>query len=236
MINVIQGFARPRRGCLTVGCRVACLRPSPHTAPTRPGPGGDPLAPGRRGAALVGRGPARIGRSRTRHSPTGRSPGVAASRSHTTSAITRRRSRAAGSSTSHRAPDLVAIAAMNAGASAVIASDIDPFAAVAIGLNARANHDRITRPGAATSSTSRHRTWTLSSRATAGTRRASPSVSCLAPGASALPGSTSSSATRAAAISRRPLSRSSPRTRSGPRPSSRISTLKTGRVFTLRDQ
>ena len=39
---------------------------------------------------------------------------------------------------------LVAIAAMNAGASAVAASDIDPFAVVAIGLNARANHDRIT--------------------------------------------------------------------------------------------
>src|SRR6476619_444132 len=39
---------------------------------------------------------------------------------------------------------LVAIAAMNAGASSVIASDIDPFAVVAIGLNARANHRRIT--------------------------------------------------------------------------------------------
>ena len=39
---------------------------------------------------------------------------------------------------------LVAIAAMNAGASAVTASDIDPFAVVAIGLNARANHHRIT--------------------------------------------------------------------------------------------
>jgi predicted nicotinamide N-methyase len=38
---------------------------------------------------------------------------------------------------------LVAIAAMNAGASSVIASDIDPFAVVAIRLNARANHQRI---------------------------------------------------------------------------------------------
>ena len=39
---------------------------------------------------------------------------------------------------------LVAIAAMNAGASTVTAADIDPFAAVAIGLNARANGHRIT--------------------------------------------------------------------------------------------
>jgi len=39
---------------------------------------------------------------------------------------------------------LVAIAAMNAGASSVTASDIDPLAVVAIGLNARANHQRIT--------------------------------------------------------------------------------------------
>ena len=38
---------------------------------------------------------------------------------------------------------LVAIAAMNAGASVVTASDIDPVAVVAIGLNARANHYRI---------------------------------------------------------------------------------------------
>jgi predicted nicotinamide N-methyase len=39
---------------------------------------------------------------------------------------------------------LVAIAAMNAGASVVTATDIDPFAVVAIGLNARANGHRIT--------------------------------------------------------------------------------------------
>ena len=39
---------------------------------------------------------------------------------------------------------LVAIAAVNAGASTVTAADIDPFAAVAIGLNARANRQRIT--------------------------------------------------------------------------------------------
>ena len=138
----------------------------------------------------MGRGPARNGRSRTRHSPTGRSPGVAASPSPTTSEITRRRSRAGGSSTSHRAPGLVAIAAMNAGASAVTASDIDPFAV---------GRDRPQRtgqppsdhgPARATSSTSRHRTWTSSSRATAGTRRASPSVSCRGSSASALPGST----------------------------------------------
>ena len=38
---------------------------------------------------------------------------------------------------------LVAIAAMDAGASAVDAADIDPFAVVAIGLNARANGHRI---------------------------------------------------------------------------------------------
>ena len=38
---------------------------------------------------------------------------------------------------------LVAIAAMNAGASVVTAAEIDPFAVVAIGLNARANHHRI---------------------------------------------------------------------------------------------
>jgi predicted nicotinamide N-methyase len=38
---------------------------------------------------------------------------------------------------------LVAIAAMNAGAIAVTAADIDPYAAVAIGLNARANGHRI---------------------------------------------------------------------------------------------
>ena len=38
---------------------------------------------------------------------------------------------------------LVAIAAMHAGASAVTAADIDPFAVVAIGLNARANRQRI---------------------------------------------------------------------------------------------
>jgi predicted nicotinamide N-methyase len=39
---------------------------------------------------------------------------------------------------------LDAIAAMEAGASAVTAADIDPFAVVAIGLNARANGHRIT--------------------------------------------------------------------------------------------
>ena len=39
---------------------------------------------------------------------------------------------------------LVAIAAMNAGASTATAADIDPFAAIAIGLNARANGHRIT--------------------------------------------------------------------------------------------
>ena len=39
---------------------------------------------------------------------------------------------------------LVAIAAMYAGASAVIAADIDPFAILAIGLNGRANGHRIT--------------------------------------------------------------------------------------------
>jgi predicted nicotinamide N-methyase len=39
---------------------------------------------------------------------------------------------------------LVAIAAMNAGARAVDAADIDPFAVVAMGLNARANGHRIT--------------------------------------------------------------------------------------------
>jgi predicted nicotinamide N-methyase len=38
---------------------------------------------------------------------------------------------------------LVAIAAMNAGASAADAADIDPFAVVAIGVNARANGHRI---------------------------------------------------------------------------------------------
>lgn len=38
---------------------------------------------------------------------------------------------------------LVAVAAMNAGASEVSAADIDPFAVVAIGLNARANGHRI---------------------------------------------------------------------------------------------
>lgn len=39
---------------------------------------------------------------------------------------------------------LCAIAAANAGATAVIAADIDPFAAVAIPLNARANRHRVT--------------------------------------------------------------------------------------------
>lgn len=39
---------------------------------------------------------------------------------------------------------LVAIAALNAGASTVTAADIDPFAVAAIGLNARANGHRIT--------------------------------------------------------------------------------------------
>jgi predicted nicotinamide N-methyase len=39
---------------------------------------------------------------------------------------------------------LVAMAAMNAGASTVMAADIDPFAVVAIGLNARANGHRVT--------------------------------------------------------------------------------------------
>ena len=39
---------------------------------------------------------------------------------------------------------LVAIAAMQAGADAVTAADIDPVAAVAIGLNARANGHRVT--------------------------------------------------------------------------------------------
>ena len=38
---------------------------------------------------------------------------------------------------------LCAIAAMGAGASAVIAADIDPFALAACGLNARANHHRV---------------------------------------------------------------------------------------------
>lgn len=42
---------------------------------------------------------------------------------------------------------LVAIAAMHAGADAVTAADIDPFAAVAIGLNARANGHRVTVVG-----------------------------------------------------------------------------------------
>lgn len=39
---------------------------------------------------------------------------------------------------------LVAIAAMNAGASSVTAADIDPFAVVAIGLNARASGHKVT--------------------------------------------------------------------------------------------
>jgi len=42
---------------------------------------------------------------------------------------------------------LVAIAAMNAGAEAATAADIDPFAIVAIGLNARANRHRIAAVG-----------------------------------------------------------------------------------------
>jgi predicted nicotinamide N-methyase len=39
---------------------------------------------------------------------------------------------------------LCAIAAMTAGASTVTAADVDPFAAAAIGVNARANHCRVT--------------------------------------------------------------------------------------------
>ena len=122
---------------------------------------------------------------------------------------------------------LCAIAARRAGASAVTAADIDPFAAAAIGLNARANGERVTVLPA-TCSTRRHRTvdvilagdcWyeaRLAERVLPWLQRARDA------------GSTSSSATPAAGTCRPTRWSSSPSTRSARRPSSRTSTSRRG--------
>ena len=84
---------------------------------------------------------------------------------------------------------LCAIAAMQAGATAATAADIDPFAIAAIGRNARANGCRITV--ARGDALEGHLRTSISCwPATAGTTLASPSGSCRGCGEHALPAST----------------------------------------------
>ena len=118
----------------------ARVRPAPHAASPGHGPqGGDPPASGGRGVAAVARGPGRDRRTPTPACRTGGSRGAAGSRTarylgEHLEVVTGRRvfDLASGSG-------LCAIGAMRAGAPAATGADIDPFAAAAIGLNARAN-------------------------------------------------------------------------------------------------
>ena len=164
--------------------------------------------------------------TRTRPFPTGRSRGAAASPSRATCASTRRRSPAGACSISRPAPGLCAIAAMGAGASAVTAADIDPFAVAAM----RPQRARQRPPGGdpparrprrgAARRRCRPRRRLLVRGATGRTGPA------LAPAGARAAGSRCWSATPAGATCRPRRSRRSPRTRSARRRSSRTSSTR----------